>query len=209
MDTANYSVGDKVTFGRKQGEKTLGTVVKVNRRRLKVRQDEARGAMKSHAVGTIWTVPPSLVNPANGSAVPAPVTPALAVPYRPAPEFRKGDRVEFDARGRTIVGLVRQVNAKTVSVQPDGAGSRYWRVSPGMLRKANGSAPAPKVKRPDAEILRDIDGVYGELSPENLTCDGEASPAWVRRRAASLRARLRELEAEIGRKVSEEELWVR
>lgn len=205
--TSEFKVGDKVTFGRTFGEKTAGTVIKVNPRKLKIRQDESRGTMKSHAVGTIWTVPPSLCEKANGSvaATPAPAAPAFA-PYLPAPEFRVGDRVSFDARGRTITGFVRQVNRKTVSVQP-GAGSRYWRVSPGLLRKADGPAPAPKAKRPEREILRDIDSVYCQLSPENLTCDGEASAAHILRMSVHLNRRLRDLFDELGRKVDEIECW--
>ena len=51
------SVGDQVLFGRGNGEKTKGTVTKVNRTKAKVRQDESRGLQKNHKIGTIWTVP--------------------------------------------------------------------------------------------------------------------------------------------------------
>lgn len=54
-------VGDSVLFGRGKGEKTRGTVMKVNRTKAKVRQDEARGLQKSHKVGTVWTVPFNLL----------------------------------------------------------------------------------------------------------------------------------------------------
>jgi len=68
-------VGQKVFFGRKNGEKTAGTVVKVNRKKLKVRQDEARGTYRDYAVGTVWTVPASLCWPADdGQTKPAQVT---------------------------------------------------------------------------------------------------------------------------------------
>ena len=61
--------GDKVYFGRSFGEKTLGEVVKVNRVKVKVRQLESRGTYKSHPVGTVWTVPMSLLTKADtGSA---------------------------------------------------------------------------------------------------------------------------------------------
>jgi uncharacterized membrane protein len=59
-------VGMKVLFGRTHGEKTLGEVLKVNRVKVKVRQLESRGAMVAHAVGTVWTVPPSLLYPVTG-----------------------------------------------------------------------------------------------------------------------------------------------
>ena len=200
----DFQVGDKVIFGRGNGEQTLGTVVKVNRVKLKVRQDESRGTMKSYPVGTIWTVPPSLLRKANGTAAPAAkakrpnaeilaaaerimwqlepevlycdgersrsqahraaaslrrqfqelemelgrritefgsidgAMPANPLTYGNAKEsgWRPGDKVAFDAKGSTVVGFVKRVNRKTVSVQPVGGGSRYWRVSPGMLRAA-------------------------------------------------------------------------
>lgn len=132
----DFPIGSRVRFGRGNGEKTLGTVVKHGRSKLKVRQDEARGRNRSYAVGSIWTVPPSLC---------------------------------------TLVG--------------DGSAST--------------AATPAKPKRSEAEILADIQGIYGALSPENLTCDGELSRAQVRRKAANLRGQLRALEVELGRKVSE------
>ena len=56
----SFKIGDKVIFGRKHGETTLGTVMKINPKRLKIRQDESRGTMRNYRVGTVWTVPPSL-----------------------------------------------------------------------------------------------------------------------------------------------------
>jgi len=141
--TSNFKVGDKVVFGRPNGEQTLGTIVKVNRAKLKVRQDEVRGAQRLRPEGTVWGVPPSLCRLASGSSA----TPAAPV--------------------------------------------------------------APQAKRPDAEIMRDISRVYGDLSPENLTCDGELRGQAVVRRAAALRAKLQGLFREIGRTVREEETWVR
>ena len=143
MPTINdFSKGDKVRFGRGRGEQTLGTVVKVNRAKLKVRQDESRGTMKSHPVGTIWTVPPSLcVKVESGTERVAPRTPA-PVATRQDNSFHVGQQVEFDNAGRTITGTVKRVNSKTISVNPEGETSgRYWRVSPRLLR-VSGSAPA-------------------------------------------------------------------
>ena len=45
------------------------------------------------------------------------------------------------------------------------------------------------------------------LSPENLSCDGEASVAYVRQRARTLNAQWAALEKRLGRKVTEEEVW--
>lgn len=64
---SNIKTGDKVYFGRSHGEQTLGEVVKVNRVKVKVRQLEQRGMYKTHAVGTVWTVPVSLLVKADGS----------------------------------------------------------------------------------------------------------------------------------------------
>lgn len=55
-------VGDKVMFGRKQGEKTLGAVIEVNRTRAKIKQLESRGVYRDHQIGTVWAVPFSLLS---------------------------------------------------------------------------------------------------------------------------------------------------
>ncbi len=139
----DFKVGDKVRFGRGRGEQTLGTVVKVNRAKLKVRQDEVRGRQRIRPAGTIWTVPPSLCTKVSGSE---------ATPKAP-------------------------------------------------------SKAALKAARSDAEIIADITRVYGNLSPENLWMDGEASRSYVQRRGAQLRQALRVLFAEIGREVTESEAY--
>lgn len=64
MDIRDIKKGDKVYFGRGHGEQTLGEVVKVNRVKCKVKQLEARGTYKAYPVGTIWTVPVSLLSKA-------------------------------------------------------------------------------------------------------------------------------------------------
>lgn len=46
-----------------------------------------------------------------------------------------------------------------------------------------------------------------DLSPENLSCDGELSEREVSKRRSHLMNRWRELEKEAGRKVSEDEIW--
>lgn len=67
----SFQVGQQVIFGRGRGEQTKGTVVKVNPKSLKVRQDEARNG---HPVGTVWTVSPKLVRDAAEPApTPAPI----------------------------------------------------------------------------------------------------------------------------------------
>ena len=151
--------GDKVRFGRDNGEKTLGEVVKVNRSTIMVKQLESRGTMKAHPVGTVWRVRPSLCTPADGTMAP-------------------------------------EVQARLKAGQ-----DRDFAFLRGM------GQPAVPRTRTEAAIMSDILGAYCELSPENLTCDGELSGAHVRRRAAALRARLQLLFREVGRTVSEDEAY--
>jgi hypothetical protein len=47
----------------------------------------------------------------------------------------------------------------------------------------------------------------GELSPENLTCDGESSKYAMNQRLRGIQRRWKALEKEVGRKVSENEAW--
>ena len=54
------------------------------------------------------------------------------------------------------------------------------------------------------EAIRDIDN---QLSPENLSCDGEADPRCVRQRAAKLNRERSKLVGKLGREPSGEELW--
>ncbi len=141
MDT--FKVGDRVLFGRSHGEQTLGEVESIGRTgKLKVKQLEQRGTMRTRPVGTIWTVPPT---------------------------------------------LCRKVGADT---------------------QARDAPPEPaRPARPEAEIMRDVVGCYGGLSPENLTCDGEIRGSAVARRAATIRGRLRACFRELGRHVSEDEAF--
>ena len=62
-------------------------------------------------------------------------------------------------------------------------------------------------KRPEAMILACLFDLLGEESPENLHEDGEASATRVARKAANIRRRRRDLFRELGRKVTEEELY--
>jgi len=66
---------------------------------------------------------------------------------------------------------------------------------------------APAGRRSEAEIMGDIGTCFNNLSPENLTCDGEASRAHVRARSTELNRPLRHLFNEFGRVVSESECY--
>jgi len=138
-------VGQKVIFGRPNGEKTKGTIVKINKAKLKIRQDESRG---TRPIGTIWTVPPSLCTTLDGKK------------------------------------LQSEVEVPFLDVVPD----KSWILA----------------NKSKIEILANI---YGALSPENLTCDGEASPSYVRQREAELNKKLQAAFILLDRKMSEHIVW--
>jgi len=95
----NFKRGDKVIFGRRNGEQTLGEVVKVNPRSLKIRQLEGRGTLKDHSVGTLWNVAKPLARlaePREANATPEAVK---AVSEREAiEEIQKRERRRAAAR---------------------------------------------------------------------------------------------------------------
>jgi hypothetical protein len=57
------------------------------------------------------------------------------------------------------------------------------------------------------ELMREFMGILNALSPENLMCDGERPLAVARRIERALKARWKALEAELGRTVTEDEVW--
>ena len=68
-----FHVGQTVRFGRKQGEQSLGEVIKINTKSVKVKLLEGRGVYKAHPAGGIWRVHPSLCSLVTGN-------PALSAP---------------------------------------------------------------------------------------------------------------------------------
>lgn len=67
----------------------------------------------------------------------------------------------------------------------------------------NKSAQLPQTEE---EIIEWFKEIACDLSPENLACDGEASPSAVRAKLKSLNAEWKALETLLGRKVTEDEL---
>lgn len=65
MERNEIKIGMVVFFGRPNGEKTKGTVIKVNRTKCKIRQEESRGMYRDYSVGTVWTVPFTLMWPVD------------------------------------------------------------------------------------------------------------------------------------------------
>ena len=136
----SINVGDEVLFGKANGVKTRGRVVKINASSVKVAQLEERGG---RPVGTEWRVAPSLVYPLEGRSALAALAPLVSIPPLAgvrAPAFRVGQRVAFTAKGRTITGTVVRVNSKSVTVDDCDDGSRGWRVAPSLLAAVH--APA-------------------------------------------------------------------
>jgi len=84
-----FKVGDKVTFGRPNGEKTLGTVVKINSATVVVMQDEERGVHRTRAVGTKWKVHPSLIQLVTSASVNTNVEVASVKPKRSEAEIMR------------------------------------------------------------------------------------------------------------------------
>lgn len=66
----------------------------------------------------------------------------------------------------------------------------------------------PMPKRAEYDILVDIQRVYTALSPENLACDGELTPAAIKAKRWGLQHELRNLFVELGRYVSEDEAFL-
>lgn len=67
MQRNQLRVGQQVYFGRENGERTLGKIIKLNPMKAKVETLENRGNGRGSAVGAIWTVPYSLLYPADGA----------------------------------------------------------------------------------------------------------------------------------------------
>jgi hypothetical protein len=148
MNANNYKKGQEVYFGRRNGEKTLARVTRVNRKTITVVTLEPRGLDRRPA-GAVWRVPYSLVNPKTEGR-PAPRT-APRRGRRPADtrtssghtvgSFAKGDRVWWISRyGERKEGVVIRVSKKTVSVAANLHCAGYTRVSPGLLRFQGQSA---------------------------------------------------------------------
>ena len=147
MKRADCSVGMKVYFGRKRGEKTPGEIVKCNPSRARVKQigERGKGPTFTYKEGSVWTVPYSLLIPVDvdlGVSEPVIVPSPLGALSLNSPQafrhFHRGDYVKFLSKtGVEIHGLVKRVNQKTITVSPM-EGGPGWRVSPGLLTKVQG-----------------------------------------------------------------------
>jgi hypothetical protein len=116
---------------------------------------------------------------------------------------------------RGTVTKLNRVKAKVKTIDARGvafAGAE-WSVPYSMMRPAGGAVGQVVNQQPpiayfpfshiDNLILEAINACYSELSPENLTCDGEASPAQVNAKRVKLNRQLRGLFQAYGREVDE------
>ena len=62
-------------------------------------------------------------------------------------------------------------------------------------------------KRTDNEIIEQIQGCYIDLSPENLSCDGERTFAQQVNAEYGIRLKLKTLFKELGREVTESQAF--
>lgn len=145
--------GMKVLFGRGNGTKTLGKILKCNPSKAKIETLEERGNGRGSHVGAIWTVPYSLMEP---------------------------DTQEIVNPGKVIT--VPPVKRPKLTFNPFQSGV-------------------------EQHILQAIACVYNELSPENLSCDGECSISQIRAKQATLNRQLRGLQQAFGREVDEMEVF--
>jgi hypothetical protein len=168
MNRDECRVGMIVEFGRENGERTKGIIVKMNPKKAKVRILESRGAGRGSEAGSQWGVPYSMMVAAQGANTEtAVVMQSFAQPENPA----------FKAFAQ----------AKTEAEQP--------------------IPYTPFQNHSEQLILEAINALYCELSPENLTCDGELPFHAVNARRSKLQSRLNYLFKAFGREVSETAVW--
>ena len=131
-------------------------------------------------------------------------------------DFSVGDVVLFGrSSGEQTRGEIVKLNGKSAKVRTlevrgavkVRAAGGEWRVPYSLLTPTDGAPASPAAKRPDAEIISDLQRVESALSPENLHCDGEISRSAAARKARVLNGQRRSLVKELGREPSTSELW--
>ena len=190
--------GDEVEFTHPGHGVIRGTVKSVNPKTVTVENtsDGRRG----------WRVTLGMLRPAGSGSGSAPSsTTAATTTYVATPAFSPGDAVE-----------IMLPNPWTGAASTLGVVTRVSRVSSGTLVEvyAGGRSLAydrsqlsARPRRPEAEVVREIHGVYNMLSPENLYADGLRSRSAAQHLASALNRALRALFVEAGRRVSEEEAY--
>jgi hypothetical protein len=152
-----------VEFGRENGERTKGVIVKMNPKKAKVRIIESRGEGRGSQAGSQWGVPYSMM---------------IAVQ---------------DATTETAIVMQS-------FVQPDNPAFKAFAQAKSMADQPVPYSPFAHVEN---LVLEAIYITHMDLSPENLTCDGELPMHAVNARRSKLNARLTYLYKAFGREVSE------
>lgn len=151
MNREDCTVGMKVEFGRHGGEKTLGVVVKVNAKKAKVETLEARGRDGRSAVGTVWNVPYSLMEPAWTTADDEPVR-SVTPPPQAYPRVQPADDpIVFNPWGDSAEEYILLAICRT-----------YASLSPENLT-CDGELPRHMVAARAAQYRRRLDGLFAAL----------------------------------------------
>ena len=120
-------IGSQVIFGRPNGEKTRGEVIKINRKSVKVRQTEVRyGNGRTKQEGQVWNVHPSCLKLDGGETYTRPTT-TQPTTTRPT-SFTRGQKVKFKGGNGILEGWITRVNKKTLSVKVNLWDDNYYRV---------------------------------------------------------------------------------
>lgn len=59
------------------------------------------------------------------------------------------------------------------------------------------------------EIIKRFESLLGQLSPENISCDGELNSQQIKFRKQVIAKEWKYLEGQLGREVSEDDVWMR
>ncbi len=151
MQKSDFSVDQEVYFGRENGEKTLGKIVKMNPTKAVIETLENRGNGRGAATGAQWRVPYGMLIPKNGAAV---------TPVVPQTNLQKIALLSYSI----FMGIQNQL----------------------------------------MEVLLQA---YSELSPESLTCDGEASQEHIRNTRIKCAQVIKGVTIALGFEVSESEVY--
>jgi hypothetical protein len=145
--------------------------------------------------------------------------------------------ITAETRGQVITGKVVKVNRTTCLITVSGGNTRFsvgsmvkvpfsiitvpFKCGDHGMEVTSGdvvggpAAPAPKAFEPNffwvtenAFELLILDGLYSQLSPENLSCDGECSRSEINRKRNVIERKMRAIETIIGVQLDESQLDV-
>jgi len=124
-----------------------------------------------------------------------------------------GEKVVLRGKTYEIIGytkksyLLKGENGKTYKCGPGKLERLICGIPRAVHRRTTAEMQAPTLT-PEQAIER-LKQIECELSPENLSCDGELSRTAVQRRYTALMREKRVLEARLGRKLTDQELYGR